>query len=213
MHKLTIFRNALHTLAVVLLFGLYLSLGAPPAMAEDFCAITLKVTGPKGEPVTNTWIELVDPSGRVVLRERTQGSEHRICDFGFGPHTLRVGTNEFLPVAVSNLRLMLGAPQILHVILDARSYGHPMRSGCFVYFRTVDEDRKSLPGVSFSPQLNIKMPSTTDGFGRWQGLFGGAHDLTFTKPGFAETATHIECKADEEVDVEVVMRKRGTPEH
>jgi hypothetical protein len=212
MHKLTISQGRFHAFTIILLSGLCLQLGSRRALAEDFCAVTLKVTGAKGEPIRSTWIELVDPSGRIVRREMMEGSEHKICDFGFGPHTLRVGTNECLPVAVSNLRLVLGYPITLNVTLNPCGYREQMRNACFVYFRTVDEDHSPIPGVSFSPRLNINIPNLTDGFGRWQGLFRAGHDLTFTKRGFAPTVTHIQCKETEWIDVEVVMKKSATPE-
>ncbi len=205
MHKLELFPISFLRLGAALLLGICLQLSS--ARAGDFCAVTLNVTGPHGEPITSTWIELVDPSGRVVRREMMQGSEHRICDFGFGPHTLRVGTNECLPVAVSNLRAVFGFPLVLHVVLDGCGYQEQMRDACVAYFRTVSEDSAPLSGVRLPPRWAAGGLAQTDSYGRWQGPFRGEQDLTFTKPGFAPTAKHIECRHDEEVDVEVVMRK------
>jgi hypothetical protein len=170
--------------------------------------VTLEVTGPRGEPLTGVWIELVDPSGHIVLREATQEPEHKICDFGFGPHTLRVGANECLPVAISNVRVVFGHPVTLKVILNGCGYREEMRSACLVYFRTVGEDHMPIPGVSLSPRLNTPGATETDGFGRWQGLvLRGGQDVSFTKPGFAPAATHLQCGRDEELDVEVVMKR------
>jgi hypothetical protein len=207
MHKLAIILPSLLGFIAVSPSGPHLQSRSSRARVDDFCALTLNVNGPRGEPITSTWIELVDSSGRVVRREKMQGPEHKICDFGFGPHTLRVGTNECFPVEISNLRVVFGFPVTLNVLLNSCGYREQMRSACLVYFRTVDEDHKPLAGVSFSPPLTMDRPAETDSFGRWQGVSPGRHELTFTKPGFAATTTLAQCQRDEEVDVEVVMRR------
>jgi hypothetical protein len=208
MHKLTQVVVRAVTTGTLLLLALHL--GSSPAMAEDFCAVTLNVTSSTGEPITGTWVELADPTGRIVLRQPMHGSRLRICDFGFGLHTLRVGTNECLPVSVSNLKVVFGHPLVLHVVLDSCSYWELMHTGCFIYFRTVDEDRKPLADVHFSPPLNLGVPANTDAYGRWQGLVNGAYDVRFDKSGFAPAAIHIECKDGVDVDQEVIL-KRAVP--
>lgn len=171
--------------------------------------MTLKVSNSMGWPATSTWIELVDTSGRVVRKEMMRGPELKICDFGFGPHTLRVGTNECLPVAISNVRAVFGAPLILNVVLNGCGYREQMRTGCLAYFRTVDDNHDPVPEAAISPPLATNLPDHTDGFGRWQGLFGGSRGITFSAMGFDPAKVHIDCKRDEEVDVEVVMKKAG----
>jgi hypothetical protein len=208
MHKLAIVPLIIRAMPGVLMLGFCLQPGARAARAEDFCAVTLKVSNSMGWPATSTWIELVDPSGRVVRKEMMSGPELKICDFGFGPHTLRVGTNECLPVAVSNVRAVFGAPLVLNVVLNGCGYREQMRSGCLAYFRTVDDHHDPVPRVAVSP-LAADPPDHTDSFGRWQGLFGGSHDLTFSAVGFEPAKVHIECKRDEEVDAEVVMKRIG----
>ena len=92
-----------------------------------------------------------DPTGVVVLRRQVTEATFRICDFGFGPHTLRVGINECLPVAISNLRVRLGSPISLKVIPNVCSY-RDMRSACMVYFRVVDEAGRPIPDANlFAP--------------------------------------------------------------
>jgi len=115
------------------------------------------------------------------------GPELKICDIGFGPHTLRVGTNECLPVAISNVRAVFGAPLILNVVLNGCGYREQMRSGCLTYFRTVDDHHDPVPGVRFSPPLGTDLPDFTDGFGRWQGFELSAQNrrALYIPPGFA----------------------------
>ena len=128
----------------------------------------------------------------------------RICDFGFGPHELRVGTNECLPVTISNLKLVFGSPLSLNVILNGCGYREQMRNACLGYFRVADERGKPVVGAEFSPRLNIR-DARVDSYGRYQTLFTGSHDLTFAAPGFEPATVHLQCK-ETEVDQTVLMR-------
>jgi hypothetical protein len=211
MYKLTQVVVRAVTTGTLLLLALHL--GSSPATAEDFCAVTLNVTASSGQPITSTLVELADATGRIVLRQQMYGSRLRICDFGFGPHTLRVGTNECLPVSVSNLKVVFGHPLVLHVVLDPCTYWDLMSTGCFIYLRTVDEDRKPLAAVHFSPEINRGVLANTDTYGRWQGYFKGAYDVTFDKKGFAPSVARVDCRNGVEVDQEVVMKRtaRASP--
>jgi hypothetical protein len=193
----------LKALALGVLVGV---LGSFRAKAQDFCAVTLNVTEPGGKPIGSTWIELVDASGKVVRREMIRGSEARICDFGFGANSIRVGTNECLPTTISNLRVVIGFPIHLDVTLNACGYREQMRNACFVYFRTQDEAGGPVPGVDLSPRLTDVAPKT-DSYGRYQSLFRGTRDVVFTKPGFVPTSIHLECQSDEEIDKSVTMSR------
>jgi hypothetical protein len=130
-----------------------------------------------------------------------------ICDFGFGPHQLRVGTNECLPTTISNLKLVFGSPLFLNVILNGCAYREQMRNACLIYFRVADNDGKPVPGAEFSPSLADQTPRV-DTYGRYQGLFKGSHDVTFVAAGFEAATVHLQCKEAEEVDQVVVMRRR-----
>jgi hypothetical protein len=207
MHKLA--SPLLRSLASFVLLCAWGSAVPSQVRAEAFCALTLHVEEAPGDPFTSTWVELVNSSGRTVLRQMMRGPELKICDFGFGPHTLRVGTNECFPVAISGLKVVLDAPIELHVILNPCVYREVMHTGCSIYFRSVDDDHAALPDVQFSPAINLGRPSTTDAFGRWQGLFRRAYDLTFTKPGFQPSRIHIQCHDGEDVEQEVVLKRAG----
>jgi hypothetical protein len=191
--------------ALLLLIVFAVSSAAAPA--EDFCAVTLSVLGPDHAPVTSTWIELDDPSGNVVRRQMMMGPTLKISDFGFGPHTLRVGTNECLPVAISNLRLVVGSPVKLDVVLSACAYREKMRSACLLYFRVVDEEGHAIPDVDFAPRIGMNQLPKTDSYGRYQTLFGGALDITFSKQGFAPETLSLRCSGTEEIDKRVTMKQ------
>src|SRR5450755_3161993 len=86
------------------------------AASPEFCALSVKISNSDGRPINSTTVELFDSSGHVESR-RTVGAEFQICDFSFGPHTLRLGTNECFPLSVSNLEVRLGKPIALDVRL------------------------------------------------------------------------------------------------
>lgn len=178
------------------------------ARAAEFCALTVSVTEPDGKPIRSTMVELIDPAGSVVRREMMVGPVLKICDFGFGPHTLRIGTNECLPTAVSNLRVILGVPLHLDVMMNSCGYRYSGRSGCLLYFRVADANGGSVPDVDFSPRVTDGS-SRTDSYGRFQSLFVGDRDFTFTKSGFYPTTVHVHCRGTEEIDQGVVLRKLG----
>src|SRR5215472_14930349 len=84
----------------------FLSLGvgcAQPA-PSPFCALTVRVVREDCAEIKSTWLELVDDKGKVVVRTMMRGPIARTCDFGFGVHRLRVGTNECHPTEVGNIR-------------------------------------------------------------------------------------------------------------
>lgn len=185
---------------LLLLAGLA-SVSAAPK--EDFCAVTLHVVGPDGAPITSTWIELDDPSHHVVRKEMMAGPTLRICDFGFGPHTLKVGTNECFPVVLSDLRVVFGSPVNLDVVLNACSYREIVRSACLLYFRVVDQDGHSVPEVSLAREGPLK----TDSYGRYQTLFQGSQEFVFSKQGFAPETASLNCGSAEEIDLTVILKK------
>jgi hypothetical protein len=171
------------------------------AHAGDFCAVTLNIHLPNGSPITSTWIELIGPDGNGERRELI-GATARICDFGFGPHTLRIGTNECLPVAISNLLVVIGSPLRLDVTLNGCGYRESMRNACLLYVRAMDADGKPVSGALIAP-----LTANTDSYGRYQGLFKGTRELTVSKDGFESASTVAQCRENEELDVGVVMRK------
>lgn len=188
------------------------------ARAEDFCAVTAEVFAADGRPNNMTWIQLDDPSGKPVRKELVRGPIVRICDFGFGPHTLRIGINECLSVSISNLRVVFGSPLHLRVYTNVCGY-RSLRSGCLAYFRVVDDSGAGLPDVDLSLPPSDR-PQRTDSFGRWQGLFSGNRHFVFSKPGFEAVNMQVECRRDEEIEQQVVMKRApprqgpsGLPEH
>jgi hypothetical protein len=198
------FAQARLALAVV---ALWIVLVAPFARASEFCALTLDIRSSEGAPITSTWIELVDPAGKVEIRREIEGSVARICDFDFGPHVLRVGTNECLPVSISNLRVITGSPLHLSVVLNTCAYRDVMRNGCLLYIRAVDEAGQPVPEPEISFGTGPPALSKADSYGRLQTLFRGSEELVVIKDGFNPTRIRASCRNTEEIDIKAVMHK------
>jgi hypothetical protein len=174
---------------------------AKTARGEDFCAVTLNLHMQDGSPITSTWIELIGPEGKSELRDMV-GATTRICDFGFGPHTLHVGTNECLPVTISNVRAVIGSPLRLDVTLNGCGYRETMRNACLLYVRAIDTEGKPVSGATIAV-----LAANTDSYGRYQGLFKGTRELIVSKGGFESATAVARCEEEEELDLGVVMRK------
>ena len=175
------------------------------ARGDDFCALTVTLTSFTSLQPASTWVELVDQSGDVERREEMHGATLRICDFGFGPHTLRVGTNGCLPVSISNLRVVLGRPLNLNVMLNDCGYPDTLRSACLLYLRAVDSRGAPVPDaeVLFHPSPGTL--AKTDSFGRFQSLYRGSREIILNKAGFEAGRANARCKETEEIDIKVVM--------
>ena len=167
------------------------------AASLEFCALSVKVSFWDGTPINSSAVELVDASGQIELRQ-TVGPEFQICDFRFGPHTLRLGVNECFPIAVSNLEVRLGNPIMLDVRLPKCAYGRPQygsstgERACFSYFRTTTGDGAPLSQVEIFPKLGTDA-SRTDSYGRWQGVVTGTKEITFSKPGYESKTLRVGC--------------------
>lgn len=179
------------------------------AASPEFCALSVKISAPDGRAINTTWIELVDSSGHVESR-RMVGAEFQICDFSFGPHTLRLGTNECFPISVSNLEVRLGKPVTLDIKLPECVYGDAMygsstgETACFTYFRTPTGDGKPLSQVEISPKIGSG-GTLSDSYGRLQGIVAGTMEITFTKLGYSSRTLRVSCPRAGPLEVSVAL--------
>jgi hypothetical protein len=176
------------------------------AQTGTFCAVTVEVTGPDNLPIQSTWMELLGPDGKVEARNQMDGPIYRLCDFGFGQHSLRVGANECFPVTISNLRVRFGDPIFLKVHLNACSGGEEITNACRIYFRIVDDGGKALPGTRTALQ-GLASSLTADKYGRVQTFLPKDHTMTysFLKPGFEAGSAQLACTERREVDRVIVL--------
>jgi hypothetical protein len=188
--------------------------GSPTLLAasSDFCALSVKVSDGDGKPINSTRIELVDSTGQIELRQ-TVGPDFQICDFKFGPHTLRLGVNECFPVAVSNLEVRLGSPIALDLRLPKCAYGRPMygsstgERACSWYFRTITQNGEPLSEVEISPNVGPGIPRT-DSYGRRQGIMAGTKEVTFSKLGYESKTLRVGCPESGLLEVSVPLAPR-----
>ena len=79
------------------------------AAAGEFCALSVSISTHDGRPARLTPVLLMDSSGKRVFDEQADGSELRICDFGFGPHKLVIGYGFCYPVTI----VLKGKPSVI----------------------------------------------------------------------------------------------------
>jgi hypothetical protein len=191
---------------IPLLLGLCICLIERTARAEPFCAVTVILETPTHVPVTSTWGEVVNAKGKTVLREMINGDKWRICDFGFGAHSIRVGTNECFPVTISNVYLHLGYPVELHVLLN-RCSGYPEYSnGCRIYFRVKSDKGEPLVGVRANKNESGESPMT-DEFGRIEFplLRGSTVRFSFSAAGHQTSNFDARCNQVELIEQEIIL--------
>ena len=178
-----------------------------PLFADGTCSLTVHVHGPDSLPINQLWAELIDANGITEIRKEVSGRTIYICDFGFGPHTLRVLTNGILPVSISNIQLIIDSPLTLHVYLNGYGYPHVMRTACLLYVRVLDETGAGVAGADISYALPIWKLGSTDSYGRFQGLFSGSREVLVTKEGYAPHKVAIQCRATEQIDLSVPLKR------
>ena len=210
MHEVMQFKNIAALLSIsARRLAACLCLGGLSLFGADTCALTLQLFSYDGRPASNAWVELRDSEDKVVLRTLMEGPTLRICDFGFGPHSLRVGASWGLPVTVSNLRLLLKAPLNIKVVLNSTNYTGGMGSGCLLYLRVADRAGQPVPGADI---LQSNFPGTSakaDSFGRYQALYGGTNEIVVRKEGYEDSRTVVACKDREQLDRGVVITRIG----
>ena len=94
---------------VPLLFLLQL-LSLPCLKGGEFCALRLSVTLPDGIPVVSAAAELLDARGTIVQTTTIANGEGHFCDFGFGPHSIRVHEESSIPTVLTGIQLIYGEP-------------------------------------------------------------------------------------------------------
>jgi hypothetical protein len=175
--------------------------------AQDFCALTANIVNSSDKPISSTWAQLEDASGNIVLRVQT-GSVLRICDFGFGAHTLRVGINECLPVTIQNLRLRMGYPISLKVILNTCPAYPQGGNYCPLMLRVMD--RQGAPiGHALVSAPSLRSPLSVDSFGRLEIriIRGKSYDLAISSDGFNSETLRVGCVDYENIDRAIVLER------
>ncbi len=200
---MTLFRHGIIRALRVIAIGVCAF--AANAAAAEFCALTVDIIGTDGHPARLTPVRLIDPSGKTVFDKEVEGSSVKICDFGFGPHTLMVGYRHCYPVSIPNLVLRLDEPLRLVVRLNQCARDGMRDNVCLVYLRVHDP--------SGSPVENAVVVSSsdaprTDSFGRVMNyVLTGTSIIVIRAPGFLEANIPLTCMSTEEIDKEITLNR------
>ena len=180
---------------------------ALPIVAADFCAVKVSVVDQAAKPVA-TAIQLIDPSGRVVERVYARTGEAEFCDFGFGPHSIRVGDERCGGVTLDRIGLRRGQTQRFNVILQDCTIaidGGRCPLSCEIYLRVSSDNGEKLKESEVSIEGN-PLIIHVDSYGRiWLSILkGSSENLRITAPGYQEKTLHLFCK-DKETLQEMVQ--------
>lgn len=173
---------------------------------ESFCALTLQIETPDGQPARRTWVELRDPTGKMVLQEQVHGPVLTICDFGPGPHSLTTGGNQCHPTTISNLYMKMGHPISLRVRQQKCEIYSSEHSGCEFLARIRDERGRAISGARLL--LNgFEGPERSDEFGRLVIWLVSAHnDVVADAPGYRPQSIAVQCESGDNLDREIHLQ-------
>jgi hypothetical protein len=192
-------------LASVVCFWLFSSVAA----SETFCALTLRIETSDGKPARRTWVQLIDPRGKVEKQELVEGDTFRACDFGAGPYSVRVGSNECHPVTVSNLRFRMGYP-ISFRVQKAQCEMATEHSGCELTLRVSDHNGRRLPAVEAYAEGKL-CPERTDELGRVAALLAaGERAISVVASGYEPSSFRFSCEEGANVTREVTLMSAAT---
>lgn len=180
-------------IALILIFAL----GGKVSLlkAQDYCALIVDLQSANGSPAKSVPVRLYDPQGKLVLDELSSGPRVRVCDFGFGPHSLQIGYNHCFPTTFPNLRLRLGRPISLSVRLQ-RCEPDTWEGSCSLYLRISDGADRPLEGVALL--IDRKTVGLSDPFGRVEGFFlDQTVKAKVAKTGYGSQELELHCSQGE----------------
>lgn len=190
-------------LALTLLIG-----GRGLAVCEAFCALTLQIETSEGQPARSTWLQLIDPSGKVVRVDQVRGGVFRLCDFGAGPHSLKIGIGECHPVTISNLNLAMNHPISLRVRKQKCEMYNDEHTGCELLARILEDNGRPISDARLLVGGHQRA-GRSDEFGRILiNLFAARNDIVTEAEGYHPKSIRVECQSGADLNQEIGLRKR-----
>ena len=192
--------------------GLLALLLAPPASAQSpFCAVRLRVDLAGGGAITSASAELRDATGKAVQMQAVKDGRAEFCDFGFGPHSIRVrlDSTECAVVTIEGIRIAYGRTQTLNVILNPCARGGDailFGDGCSAFFRVRDKAGAPVPDASIY-EGGVRQHETSDIYGRvLLSVPTLATEVEVRKDGYLAARALVECsRRGERRELEVVL--------
>lgn len=170
--------------------------GALQGAAQEFCAVRVVVTSPKGAPL---WVpvKLYDPAGKLVKSLFTDSASGvaELCDFGFGEHSIRVGQGGCSEMVIPSVVLCYGATATYRVILNGCPCAGFTASGCQPYLRIASDDGVPLKGATVNWSESGRAWKT-DVYGRVKPIIpiGVKGTLRITAPNYQPAIVPLDCR-------------------
>jgi hypothetical protein len=176
------------------------------AHAEDLCVLKVYVHAIGGALKSNTRVQLWDSKGSLKFNDLSAADGSvKICDFGFGPHSVIVGPDSCYPTSISIERIEPEHSIELHVIDNCPALPDVWRTFCTAYVRVKASSGAPVAGAVITPG-STRGPPVTDGYGRvWVYLKPGVIPLTISRDSFSPKVVPITCRHAEDIEKEIVL--------
>jgi hypothetical protein len=193
----------------LLTFGV-LEVGYSQVRVPENCAVEVIVDVADGGGVSRATAELIDSRGSVIQTTGVSSGRGWFCDFGFGPHSIRVERPGSLPVTLAGIELVYGETQRLRVILNPVAAQEKQVSGgnaCRAYVRVESVEGKSVGGASATYRGR---DFSADEYGRVLLLvpMNTLAEFRFRAVGFRAESVSLSCSRPGEVREKAVILSR-----
>jgi hypothetical protein len=177
--------------------------------ADDFCAVTVNVVDPMGEPISVP-VELAAVGGRVIDKQLAHDGVARFCDFGFGDHTIRVGEDCGF-VTLNRIRLVYQHPQWFRVVLNYCTIGGDggvFPPSCLVYIRVSSQAGAKLSGAEASLEGGQHIVPA-DRYGRLYFAIrqGASYAYKVSAAGYADHVVRLSCENPTRIERAVELQR------
>ena len=191
----------LHKLIVGAVALASLFLAESPAIAQEYCSLTVRVTDPDGSRLRIS-VTVEEQNGRVETGEQIS-TDVRFCDLGALPVTVKVGDDGTCNrVTVRDVPVAWREPYLLRITYDPepclRDLPLPVNPTCRVVFRIVN------PGGGWASNVKIvvltpkRLTLAADGFGRASFLAAPMQTITGDISGTMGSAKFgFQCSPEE----------------
>ncbi len=193
-------------------FAVLLGFFAQHLAGADFCAVKVTVSSEMGTPAS-TPVALIDSDNHVVRKVDSVNGHAEFCDFGFGEHTIRVGSDQCGYVTLHRISLVYGLAQHFSVILNPcfmGADGGRYPPSCLIYFRVSAADGRQVVSA-FATVVGGTRQLTADRHGRifTAVLNDSSKDFTISADGYEDQAIRISCKSYETIEKAVQLKAKG----
>jgi hypothetical protein len=195
---------------VLLLFFLLSATQKPDGVAPH-CAVTVIVKEPNGQPwIGNTDVALLNGDGDVVQKKTLVDGRVTFCDFGFGLHSIMIGTpTRCGSTQILNVRFLFPAEQVFVATLNIcmQFGGSGIAGGCFLNLRAIDQDGRPVPyPVATSP--GRAQSGTVGGFIPFGLPLNETTRVRITASGFNEVLIDKQCPEPALHEQVIVMERQ-----